>query len=156
MIQRIQTLFLLLAVIMGIMMFFFPVASFVSDLNYFKLYMYDLKNMVPNSEITFGFTTILPLLLVNVAIIVLSGYSIFLYKKRITQVKIVRFCMLLTIFMIVGIFFLYPNLIENQVEVTTEFGFSAYIPLVSLLFLYLANRYIIKDERLVRSIDRLR
>ncbi len=156
MIQRIQTLFLILVILLGITMFFFPLASFVSDLHYFKLYVYQLKNMVPGSEISFGFSTILPLLLINVAIIVISAYTIFKYKNRILQVKLVRFCMLLTMFMIVGIFFLYPQLIEKHVSGTTEFGFSAYLPLISLLLLYLANRYILRDERLVRSIDRLR
>jgi len=156
MIQRIQTLFLIGAVLLGVMMFFFPVESFVSDLQYFKLYIYELRNMVPGSEISFGITTILPLLLINVAIIGISLYTIFKYKNRILQLKLIRFCMLLNMFMIVGIFFLYPQLIEKHVEGTTEYGFSAYLPLISLLLLYIANRYILKDERLVRSIDRLR
>ena len=156
MIQRIQTIFLILVVILGISMFFAPLASFVSDLHYLKLYVFNLENMVPGSEIRFGFTTILPLLLFNLAVTLISAYTIFSYKNRVLQIKLVRFCMLLIMFMIVGIFFLYPNLIEKQVEGSTEFGISAYIPLLSLLFLYLANRYIMKDEKLVRSIDRLR
>ncbi|MCB0805674.1 MAG: DUF4293 domain-containing protein [Bacteroidales bacterium] len=156
MIQRIQSLFLFLVVILGILMFFSPLASFFSEMHNLKLYVYKLENMVPGSEIQFGFTTILPLLLFNIAITLLSGYTIFLYKNRILQIKLIRFCMLLNMFIIVGVFFLYPRLIETRVEGETEFGFSAYLPLVSLLFLYLANRYILKDEKLVRSIDRLR
>ena len=156
MLQRIQTLFLLGVVVLGIMMFFFPVESFYSDSYTLKMYLYTIQNMTPGSDLQFGFTTTLPLLAINIAILGISLYTIMKFKNRILQIKLVRFCMLLTMFMIVGIFFLYPQLIEKHVEGSTEFGFSAYLPLISLLLLYMANRYIVKDERLVRSVDRLR
>jgi hypothetical protein len=41
-------------------------------------------------------------------------------------------------------------------EAVSEFEIGAYIPIINLLFLFLANRSILKDEKLVRSVDRLR
>jgi len=58
--------------------------------------------------------------------------------------------------MIVGIFVLYPNIVVKAQEAEYEFLTGAYIPIINLLFLFLANRFILKDEKLVRSVDRLR
>ncbi|MCB2220000.1 MAG: DUF4293 domain-containing protein [Bacteroidetes bacterium] len=156
MIQRIQTLFLSLAAIMGTFMFFVPLASFISDFYYLKLYIYAFQNQTPGSELQFGIITVLPLILINAAVVIITVYAIFKYKKRILQIKLVRFTMLLSMLLIVGVFVLYPNVVINQTDAVTEFEIGAYVPIVNLLFLLLANRFIVKDERLIRSMDRLR
>lgn len=156
MIQRIQTLFLLVVALFGALMFFFPLASFLSEMYYFKLFVYEFRNMTPGTEIEFGLMTVLPLLIISSAVVGLSIFAIFSYKNRILQVRLVRFTMLLSMLLIVGIFFLYPNIIAKTTEYASEFEMGAYIPIINLLFLFLANRYILKDERLVRSMDRLR
>ncbi len=143
-------------VITSAAMFFLPLVSFASDLLYLKLYLYEFRNMTPDSEIQFGFSTIFPLILVNGGIFGLTLYTIFKYKNRIQQVKFVRLSLLLTILMIVGIFVLYPNIVVKAQEAEYEFLTGAYIPIINLLFLFLANRFILKDEKLVRSVDRLR
>jgi hypothetical protein len=156
MIQRKQSLFLLLAALSGIALYFFPLVSFLSELNYFKLYVYEFKNMTPSSEIEFGIMTILPMIVISAGIIFLSLFTLLKYKNRILQVRLARFTMLLTIFLIAGIFFLYPSIVEKQMFIEPEFEMGAYFPFGILLFLYLANVFILKDEKLVRSIDRLR
>jgi hypothetical protein len=156
MIQRIQTLFLALTAIIGTIMFFVPLASFISDFYYLKLYVYAFENQTPGSELQFGIITVLPLILINAAIVLLSVYTIFKYKNRILQIKLVRFTMLLSMLLIVGVFVLYPNVVINQTDAVTEFEIGAYVPIINLLFLFLANRFIVKDERLIRSMDRLR
>jgi len=156
MIQRKQTLFLILAALCGIALFFFPLVSFYSELNTFKLYVYDFRNMDPSSDISFGIMTVLPLIIVNTAIILLSIFTVLKYKNRILQVKLVRFNMLLTIFFVAGVFFLYPRLAEEHISANPEFDMGVYFPIGILLFLYLANIFILKDEKLVRSMNRLR
>ena len=89
-------------------------------------------------------------------VLVLSLVTIFRYKNRISQVKLVRFTLLLSMLLIVGIFVLYPNIVMKTSEAVSEFEIGAYIPIINLLFLFLANRSILKDEKLVRSVDRLR
>jgi len=156
MLQRIQTLFLLVVVITSSVMFFAPLISFISDLFYLKLYVYEFRNLTPDSEVLFGFTTVLPLLLINAAVLVISLGTIFMFKKRILQIRLVRFTLLLSMLLIVGIFVLYPNIIVKSTEANSEFEVGAYIPIINLLFLFLANRGILKDEKLIRSVDRLR
>jgi len=156
MLQRIQTLYLLVVVVTSIVMFFVPLVSFLSDLLYLKLYVYEFKNLTPDSEVQFSFTTVLPLALINAGVLILSLVTIFRYKNRISQVKFVRFNLLLSMLLIVGIFVLYPNIVLRTSEAVSEFEIGAYIPIINLLFLFLANRNILKDEKLVRSVDRLR
>jgi hypothetical protein len=158
MIQRIQTVFLLLAAIAAILLFFFPLAGIYGDLAAYKFYVYGLVNMVPGEESVFSFMTTFPLLLLNILVAALSVGAIFVYKKRVTQMKVVRFAILLQIIMIALVFFIYAKIIENNLMATPDYLDEAgiYFPLISLIFLILANRSILKDEKLVRSVDRLR
>jgi hypothetical protein len=156
MLQRIQTLYLIVVMITSIALFFLPLISFVSDLFYLKLYLYEFRNLTPDSEIQFSLTTVLPMLVINAAVVILTLVTISKFKNRILQVRLVRFTLLLSILMIVGIFVLYPNIVMNNTEAISEFEVGAYIPIINLLFLFLANRSILKDEKLVRSMDRIR
>jgi hypothetical protein len=143
MLQRIQTLYLIVVIISSAALFFLPLISFVSDLFYLKLYLYEFRNLTPDSEIQFSLTTVLPMLVINAAVIVLAVFTISKFKNRILQVRLVRFTLLLSILMIVGIFVLYPNIVMNNTEAISEFEVGAYIPIINLLFLFLANRSIL-------------
>lgn len=158
MIQRVQTLFLTGVVAITVVLFFYPIASFLSDFYYLKLYVYDLKSMTPDTEPIFSEYYVIPLLALHVAVGLISLITIFLYKRRMVQVRLVRFSFLLEIVFIALIFFYYIPQIEEQLEVVADYSGSvgAYLPLGSMLFLLLANRFIMRDEKLIRSADRLR
>jgi hypothetical protein len=71
------------------------------------------------------------------------------------QIKLNKFSILLNVFLIAGVFLNYPKLFaEVPIDIGLETG--AYFPLVSLVLIVVANRFILKDEKLVRSMDRLR
>jgi hypothetical protein len=161
MIQRIQSVFLFMAFLATVALFFYPIAGIYSDLVAYKFYVYELKNMaplLPGEVPKFTFMTTFPLLLLNVLVGGMSLICIFLYKNRIRQAKIVRLAILLEIVLIVLVFFVYAGIIEKNLFVSPEYPEEAgmYFTLVTLIFLILAYRFIIKDERLVRSADRLR
>jgi len=124
----------------------------------YKFYVYELKNMVPGEASLFSFMTTFPLLLLNIIIGVMAVSCIFLYKNRMRQAKIVRLAILLEIVFIALVFFVYAGIIDKNLHTTPEYLEEAgiYFPLISLIFLILAYRFIIKDERMVRSADRLR
>ena len=158
MIQRIQSVFLLLAFLAAVALFFFPLAGIYANTAAYKFYVYELKNMVPGEASMFSFMTTFPLLLLNILVAALSLASIFLYKNRVSQAKIVRLAILLDIVLIALIFFVYAKIIETNLLASPDYLDEAgiYFPLISLIFLILANRSILKDEKLVRSVDRLR
>jgi len=161
MIQRIQSLFLILAALASILLFFFPLAGIYASHATYKFYIYELQNQAPlepGEQPIFTFMTTLPLLVLNIGVIILTVITIFLYKNRITQMKLVRFAVLLEIVMIALILFIYASIIEKNLFVSPDYLSEAgiYFPLVALVFLILANRSILKDEKLVRSVERLR
>ncbi len=158
MIQRMQTLFILLVVIASIAIFFFPLAGIYSEQYTYKFFIYEMRNMVPGEASIFSKWTVVPLVILDILVGVLSIITIFYYKNRLMQLRLVRMSIFFTIILVVLIFFVYANLIERNMFVSPDYLGEAgiYFPLICLIFLILANRLIARDERLVRSIDRLR
>ena len=158
MIQRIQTVFLFLAFLATLALFFFPLAGIYSNTAAYKFYIYELKNMVPGEASLFSFMTTFPLLLLNILVGAFSIAAVFLYKNRVLQAKIVRVAILSDIILIALVFFVYAKIIETKLLASPDYldETGIYFPLISLIFLILANRSIMKDEKLVRSVDRLR
>ena len=81
--------------------------------------------------------------------------AIFLFKNRPLQRRIALLSLFLTVFGTgVAIFLFFQNQTENTATVREGFGLG--MPVLTSLFTLLAQRSIRKDERLVRSADRLR
>ncbi len=80
--------------------------------------------------------------------------AVFLYKKRQNQFVLNRLNMILNLFLL-G-FFVYRSLNLSGETLVSEKGIGMLIPVFSIVFLVLANRAIKKDEDLVKSVDRLR
>ncbi|MEO7048752.1 MAG: DUF4293 domain-containing protein [Ferruginibacter sp.] len=139
MLQRIQTLWLLLASACG---FFTLNFAFYSG------------NLVENSQKVFseltGKTTI-PLIILTVAVAVAALICIFLFKDRKMQLRITIASLIVSI----GLIFLYFSVIDSKFldgNLTITSMFTFFIP----FFLLLAARGIYLDQRLVKSVDRLR
>lgn len=158
MIQRIQTVYLSLAIIVLGILFFFPLAGFLSEMAYLKFYVTGLKNMAPEGVVPISVAYFIPLPVVMVVIIGLAGASIGLYKNRVRQIQLTNGAVMLNILMIIAILFIYIPFIERTTGIKSNFasGLGIYLPVVSLMLLVLATRAIRRDEKLVRSSDRLR
>mgnify|MGYP000867943431 CR=1 FL=1 len=161
MIQRVQTLFLLLVIIAGIVLMFLPLAVYYSEMGYYlKFFIYGMKNLAHDpfgDEIPKLFSLFfgLPLLLVQVIIILLAGFTIFKYKRRPMQLRLNQLNIFLHVILVGGIFY-FSTLIEAKVAAAPVYGVGVVFPLVSIVALFLSSNFIRKDERLVRSADRLR
>ena len=158
MIQRIQTVYLSLALIALAMLFFFPMASFLSDLSYLKFYITGVKNMAPGGEVPLNLNLVSPLILGTIILLALAAITIFLYKNRARQIQLTSIAVMLNILLILSVLFIYIPLIERRTGIKPDYagGLGIYLPIVSLMFLVLANRAIKRDDKLVRSSDRLR
>ena len=158
MIQRIQSVFLLIAAACSVLLFFFPLAGIYGDTSTYLFYIYKFQNMVPGEASQFNNTAVIPLAGINAVMAVLVLVSIFMYRNRILQMRLVRLAIFLDVILVALIFFIYAGIIERTLFVTPDYMSEAgiYFPLAALIFLLLANRYIQRDERMVRSLDRLR
>jgi len=147
MIQRIQTVYLLLAAILLGLIYFLPVAVIqAAD----AVYQLDISGVKKAGELI---TSGLPLLIFLTAVILVHVVTIFLYRKRLLQVKI----LIMSIILVLGLFstfFWFAYMGFKGAEV--GFKLTIAIPAVVIILDYLAIKAIAKDEALVRSLDRIR
>lgn len=136
MIQRIQTVYLIVsAIIIGSLYIWFPNV---------------LGNdgsviMERNEPLIFG------LMFVSIALAIISILS---FKKRQLQFVLNRLN-IISNFVLLGVF-VYRLLTLSGETIVSEKGIGVLFPIISIVFLVLANKAIKKDEDLVKSVDRLR
>jgi len=156
MIQRKQSLFLLLAVASLVGLAFLPIASFIGEKDSLVMYVYKVVSLVPDSPTVFSSMFLLPLLAIVLVTAITSFGTIFMYKNRIRQIRMVRLMVFLLV-VAIGLFFLYyTSAMEEATAGTITPELGIYLIPVSILLLFLALRGIIADERLIRSSERLR
>ncbi|MBP6978784.1 MAG: DUF4293 domain-containing protein [Bacteroidales bacterium] len=161
MIQRIQTVYLSIAFIAIILAFFFPVATYKfgdsvdTYMGTVSFFLYGMVRQPETLEISYKSLFYLPMILIAVLILTLIVLSILQYKKRLRQLRTVNIAILLNIVLIV-LFFFYTDKVSRDTAITTAYGMGSVFPLITLVFLVLATWAIKRDERLVRSLDRLR
>ena len=149
MIQRIQSLWLLLASGTAVLMYFFPVIQLTPE-NALFIYQYDsisiagIDNIIQSGYIVAGLLGVIALL---------SFVGIFFFKKRMLQMRICTLISLLIIFL-VGLITFFSLSSGNKIAATI--GLSAILPIIIFIFVLMARRAVKKDEELVRSVDRIR
>lgn len=152
MIQRIQTLFLALAGLSGFSLFLKPMDfALVNGLTEEQTGM----SMLADGVYDINDNDILMILTVMLGLIPILG--IFLFRNRKLQMNVGRLAIFIGfILLLVGGFFFYQEYEHIKETVNASMGAGLAAPVLSFVFLYLANRAINKDEKLVRSADRLR
>ncbi|SCC63130.1 protein of unknown function [Chitinophaga costaii] len=146
MIQRIQSLYLLLAAAAGAATWYFPLWH--ATLTNGQL----AEFRAPQSYLVF---------IVYMVIVALAAICIFLYKNRKLQFRLTVLDLVLAIgatvlqYVKVGEYATHFQALNTPV-VTASYLPAAFLPIVIIVLLYLAARGIYKDEKLIKSLDRLR
>ena len=150
MIQRVQTLYLLAVVALGIALIWLPVVQFVTPEEAAELQIWELNALggVPLPGL-WG------LLVTTILIPVLALIDIFLYKKRLIQARLNIFTVMLCLGYY-GVLAIYIWQAILALGVDWHILPSACIPLVCFVLTLMATRRILKDEALVRAADRIR
>ena len=179
MIQRIQTLYMMLAVAAMAACLMFPIATFdvpetaagaMSGQLGLLPNAGSVEGQVAGVPMTFtqnAFVNLWPLMAVLAIAAVTTVVSIFMYKNRIRQMRLVMLPFLMTLVYVFLVFFWAVDaFVENvtkplalpdvAMDVQVTYGIGTWAAVVALLFLFLANRAIKKDEAKVRAADRLR
>jgi len=153
MIQRIQTVYLLIIVALFAATLFMPLAVIQSGDQLFRFDASGLTTMDMEKQLVYPTWALFGL----VAIITLVAFAaIFLFKKRMLQI---RFCIYNALLMLgfYGLFIFYIYNIKADLEgASLSVKFALSFPLIGLILDYLAIRNIGADEALVRSLNRLR
>ena len=153
MLQRIQTVYLLVVVALTVTMLFLPLAVLQLGDQLFTFDATGVTTMAEQPELIYPTWGLFALVVI---ISLLAFLIIFLFKNRILQI---RLCVFNSILMLgfYGLFAFFYWSVKGQMEsVSMSFKFALSFPLISLILNYLAIRNIGADEALVRSLDRLR
>ncbi len=134
MLQRIQSLYLIVALLADIT-FYYVSRSGVNT----ELRQWSLESVAVTLELV---------------LLVLIVWSIFKFKQRLHQFVLNRLSIILN-FVLVGIV-VYQLLSLPGGFLAPKKGIGLALPLISIVFLVLANKAIKRDEDLVKSVDRLR
>ena len=150
MIQRIQTLYLLAVVALGVALVWLPVVQLVTPEEAEELQVWELSALggAPLQGL-WG------LLLTTILIPVLAFVDIFLYKKRLLQARLNIFTIMLCLGYY-GVLAIYIWQAKLALGVDWHILPWASFPLVCLVLTLMATRRILKDEALVRAADRIR
>ncbi len=176
MIQRIQTVYLLIAVVALTACLCLPVGQFVAPqtgepiATLYNLWIH-LPSQIGDTLSTSAAESTSPVLaseaaghhfftpwaLFAVLLLATAGlaFSIFIFKQRLVQSRLVMLCIIL----IVGWYAVYAAfafILPKDLDLDFRPTPWAALPAIACICSYLAFRAILKDEMLVRSLDRLR
>ena len=161
MLQRIQSLYLMIAAIAFAALFFLniykvetttvPIQTVSMSVTAITLFQADNPTPLQPQFQVFPFS-------LNLIIFILIIVTIFWYKNRVQQNLLARLCILLNSGLLVLLLLSTDKLKTIVVGSTYNSTYQPciFLPVISLALIYFASRAIAKDENLVRSADRLR
>ncbi|MGD9929310.1 MAG: DUF4293 domain-containing protein [Mangrovibacterium sp.] len=147
MLQRIQTVYMLVSAILIGLLFALPFAEIAHNN---QLFLFDIRGIVRNEVVEENGLAIAAFIGI---ILILHVVAIYMFKKRILQIRLLVFTILLMIGLF-GMFYFFTYYAFSGADVS--FKLPVAFPLVAIILDYLAIRNIGKDEALIRSIDRIR
>jgi len=158
MLQRIQSIYLGIAVIAGFLIQVLPLAT-LADGELAHIYKATGFIVQTGENAETNALSTWPVIGLAMLVTLVCAFIIFQYKKRKLQLKLCQANFLLTTaLLVVAVLYidsgrsLYPN--QDTVEV--GYGIGLICPIVILAMTFLARNAIKKDEELVRSADRIR
>jgi hypothetical protein len=153
MIQRIQTVYLLLALFLTGDLFFINLANLASETATYNLLYSGIEEVssIPS-------TTVMPANALTILLgmtVLLITIIIFMFKKRLLQIRIAG----LTLGLLVGLsglIFYFGKAGAKELAAEVSYTPAIVLPLIAIIFIIMAIRAIGKDEALVKSLDRIR
>jgi phosphoglycerol transferase MdoB-like AlkP superfamily enzyme len=152
MLQRSQTLFLLAAFILSLLLLLGPIARLTLE---GSEYILQHSGLFDAEGQNLGVAT-WPLSVIFITVAVLCFLVIFFYRQRTRQMRVTMFLILLNAG-IMGMMFYYTWVARNHLEgslILHQWRFL--VPPVNIILLYFAFRRIRRDELLVKAFDRIR
>ena len=145
MIQRIQSIFLILAALALSALFKYPVAESSGSAS--PLFE-DQAFTVSDHPVLTGLTVIAALT---------CFISVFLFRNRVLQLRITKVAMIACLFLgIVAVWLVYSNASSWSNELSVNDSAGLYLTIAGFIMTIFAGVFIKKDENTVRSMDRLR
>jgi hypothetical protein len=152
--QRKQTVFLAIAIACLVGMIFFPVWEAKNEVTRWVLYplYYGVKTGDINTIVYFPYSIIA---IFGMAAATISAIEIGKFENRLLQLKLGALNSLFMAGCMGSAAYLAVKLIQAN-QISGNYGVSLFFPAVAMVCNMIANRFIRKDENLVKDSDRLR
>jgi len=155
MIQRLQSLYLSLTLALSLLLFTGKILSF-RDEGGKAISLFPDGNLTDQAGRTFAHVPVIwPFLVILIMIALLSLITILFYKNRKIQLSLAISLIALSSVLMISLGW-YAMRIINNYSLAFLPGLKTCIPVIILILSILAYRGILKDERLVKSYERLR
>lgn len=149
--QRKQTVFLIAALIFTVLCLCLPILAIEPKGMGMNSVLYNLVFVDGNGAVSYGKAMLFAFLLITCPLAVAAIVS---FKNRKLQAGLCTWCMIMNLAWYVYLAFCIIN--EFQMAGTLHVKLAICFPLISVVFYWMARRGIIADEKLVRSMDRIR
>jgi hypothetical protein len=160
MIQRIQTVFLLVAIAINAALFNFSLA----EIQYEGVFNdFTMMGLLDRGTGEYLYTNWL-ISGLAISTILVALFAIFLFRKRSVQIKITQLALFFQTAFVTSIFYFVDRLrtelaqsqelVAEKIEIIYSSG--SWLSLFPFVFIFLAIRAISKDEKLIKAADRLR
>lgn len=147
MIQRIQSIYILISAILLGLLFVLPFAEIVQS---GQIYQFNIKGIEGANQLLQNGWAIT--LLVGIMLLI-HTIVLFSFKKRILQMRMLTFAILLSLGLIGLLIFFVQKSFQDPI---ISYKIALSFPIIIVIIDYLAIREIGKDEALIRSLDRIR
>lgn len=160
--QRLQSIFFFLSALLFALLFFFPIAEYLGELNILKFNVFGVESVLPDGDVPFKRMFALPVLILTVTAVILGGYlamGLFRAVKLAQFVKlhkVARVNIVVIVAWIAVVFAYYVRAVGRPIGADPTFKVGAFLPLVALLLTIAATSGLKKDIKKVRSTDRIR
>ena len=160
--QRLQSIFFFLSALLFAVLFFMPLADYFGELNILRFNVYGVESKLPDGTVPFKTAFSLPVLILAVTSMLLSGYlamGLFRAVKLAQFVKlhkIARINIIVIVAWIAVVFAYYVRAVGRPIGADPTFKVGAFLPIAALLLTIVATIGLNKDIKKVRSTDRIR
>jgi len=151
MLQRKQTIYLFIAIVVTVIALVFPLGFYEQEglvtgnmYNLWIITAQDMHDMV-----------VWPLFAIQLVTLPLAVISIFAYRNRIFQSRLCS----LNILLLVGwyiVFVVYTFVFNGRYNSVFHYSLIDLLPLLSIILYFIARKGIMAEEKLVRDADRIR
>lgn len=159
MIQRIQTAFLSVAAVLAVFIVIHPISGMsLNDGSVAYFTSFGLKSLHEPPQI---YTHTFPIGVLAIASALLSVITVFLFQKRVLQMRLCVYNILITIGLSAVMFFYYFTIKNGEITdglhvIAHSFSYTIIFPFINIILIFQAFRSIRRDDILIKSYDRLR
>ncbi len=153
MLQRIQTIYLALVTTLTTVLFYLKLVTLSAKDGLYSMFY----NGIYSGETNTG-EPVMDMLVFTILLItsvVISIITIFLYKRRILQIRVAALNIGLQLGL-TGLIYFFARVFGKELDAIYSFHYPVVFPLIAVVLLIMAIKAIGKDEALIRSMDRIR